>query len=226
MFIRVGGSVSPLLLGLIIFLMEMLSSFISILVGYYALKGYKASSAKELLFLYLGFIILGVGIFLRAITAAYFVLAVRTADVVPSSLAGLSNLAGLVFTLTQLTAYGLFVATYAFQAKGLSQQSIELGGIAAAAFFPIARLFYIPTLEIMAITMLGFVAVSSLLNWLQRRTLNSALVFLGFGFMFFSHILFLFMIIDEVLLFFGQITQLVGFMCLLLMLSRVNKTHA
>jgi hypothetical protein len=135
-------------------------------------------------------------------------------------------LAGLVFTITQLVAYGLFVATYAFQAKGLSQQSIELGGIAAAAFFPIARLFYIPTLEIMAITMLGFVAVSSLLNWLQRRTLNSALVFLGFGFMFFSHILFLFMIIDEVLLFFGQITQLVGFMCLLLMLSRVNKTHA
>ena len=217
---------SPLLLGLIIFLMEMLSSFVSILVGYYALKGYKASSAKELLFLYLGFIILGVGIFLRAITAAYFVLIMRTADVVPSSLAGLSNLAGLVFTLTQLVAYGLFMATYVFQAKGLSQQSIELGGIAAAAIFPVARLFYIPTLEILATTMLGFVAVSSLLNWLQRRTLNSALVFLGFGFMFFSHILFLFMIFDEALLFFGQIAQLVGFICLLLMLAKVNKTHA
>ncbi len=226
MLILVGGSVSHQLFGLIIFLMEILSSFISILVGYNALKGYKASSAKGLLFLYLGFIILGVGIFLRAITAAYFVLVIRTADVVPSSLAGLSNLAGLVFTLTQLVAYGLFTATYAFQAKGLSQRSVELGGISTAAIFPVARLFYIPTLEIIAITMLGFIAVSSLLNWLQRRTLNSALVFLGFGFMFFSHILFLFMIFDEVLLFFGQITQLVGFMCLLLMLAKVNKNRA
>lgn len=216
---------SPSLLGLIIFLMEILSSFISIVVGYYALKGYRASSARGLLFLYLGFVILGVGIFLRAITAVYLVRVIRTGDVVPGSLAGLSNLAGFVFTLTQLVAYGLFIVTYALQAKGSSRQSIELGGVATAAIFPVARLFYIPTLEILAITMLGFVAVSSLLNCLQRRTLNSALVFFGFGFMCFSHILFLFMIFDEILLFFGQIAQLVGFIFLLLMLSKVNRTH-
>jgi len=206
-------------------MMELISSFISILVGYQSSKGYKASSAKGFLFLYLGFIILGVGIFLRAITAAFFVLVIRTAESIPSSLEGLSNFAGIIFTVTQLVAYSLFIVTYAIQAKSLGQQSLEVETTIAAAFFPVARLFYIPTLELLAITMLGFVAVSSLMNWLHQRNLNSALVFLGFGFMFSSHLLFLFMIFDEVLLFFGQIMQLMGFVCLFIMLAKVNQTR-
>ena len=217
---------SPQAAGLIVFLMEMVSALISILVGYNASKAYKASSAKGLLYLYLGFIILGLGIFLRAITATYFVLINRVTDIVPSSLAGLSNVAGTIFTLTQIVAYALFVATYAYQSKVLSKQGIGLAGVSAAAVFPVGRLFYIPTLEIIALAMLGFVALSSMVNWLHRRTLNSALVFLGFNFMFFSHILFLFMIFSEGLLFFGQLSQLAGFICLLLMLARVNKANA
>ena len=89
-----------------------------------------------------------------------------------------------------------------------------------------ARLFYIPTLEIIAIAMLCFVALSSLINWLHRRTLNSALVSLGFCLMFFSHVLFLFMLFNESLLFFGQLSQLGGFVCMLLMLAKVNKVNA
>lgn len=217
---------SPQLLVLLVFMMELISSFISILVGYQAFRSYKASSAKGFLFLYLGFIILGIGIFLRAITAAFFVRVIRTTETIPSSLVGLSNFAGIIFTITQLVAYSLFIATYAIQTKSLGQQNLEVEGTIAAAIFPVVRLFYIPALELLAITMLGFVAVSSLMNWLHQRTLNSALVFLGFGFMFFSHLLFLFMIFDELLLFFGQIMQLIGFVCLLIMLAKVNKTSA
>ena len=217
---------SPQLLAFLVFIMELTSSFISILVGYQAFKGYKASSAKGLLFLHLGFMILGIGIFLRAITAVFFVLIIRTTETIPSSLVGLSNFAGMIFTITQLVAYSLFIATYVLQAKSLRQQNLEVEGSIAAAIFPVVRLFYIPTLELLAITMLGFVAVSSLMNWLHQRNLNSALVFLGFGFMFLSHLLFLFMIFDELLLFFGQVMQLIGFVCLLIMLVKVNKTRA
>jgi hypothetical protein len=217
---------SPQAAALIVFLMEMVSALISILIGYYASKAYKASSAKGLLFLYMGFIVLGLGIFLRTITATYFVLVTRATDVAPSSLVGLSNLAGLVFTFTQLVAYGLFIATYVYQSKGIGQQSLGLSGVSVAAVFPVARLFYIPSLEIVAIAMLGFVALSVLINWLHQKTLNSALVFAGFGLMFFSHVLFLSMIFDEGFLFFGQLSQLAGFLCLLLMLVKVNKAHA
>jgi hypothetical protein len=217
---------SPQAAALIVFLMEIVSAFISILIGYYASKAYKATSARGLLFLYIGFIVLGLGIFLRAITATFFVLVNRVTDVVPSSLAGLSNVAGLVFTITQLVAYALFIATYAYQSKEIGQRNIGIEGVSAAAIFPVARLFYIPTLEILAIAMLGFVAVSSMINWLHRRTLSSALVFLGFGLMFFSHILYLFMIFNEGFLFFGQLSQLAGFICLLLMLAKVNRANA
>jgi hypothetical protein len=134
--------------------------------------------------------------------------------------------AGLVFTFTQLIAYGLFIATYVYQAKGLSQKSIGLSGFSAVAVFPVARLFYIPSLEIIAIVMLGFVAISTLMNCLHQKTLNSALVFAGFSLMFFSHILFLFMIFEDGLLFFGQLSQVAGFICLLLMLLKVNKVNA
>jgi hypothetical protein len=204
--------------------MDLSSSFISILVGYQAFKSYKASSAKGFLYLYWGFIVLGVGIFLRALTATFFVLVFRTVEDVPSSLLSLSNFAGIIFTVTQLVAYSLFIVTYVIQAGSLGRQYLGLGGGIAAAIFPVARLFYIPTLELLAITMLGFVAVSSLMNCLHRRSLNSALVFLGFSFMFFSHLLFLFMIFEELLLFLGQIMQLVGFVCLLIMLAKVNRT--
>lgn len=216
----------PQLLVLLVFMMELISSLISILVGYQASKGYKASSAKGFLFLYWGFIILGVGLFLRAITATFFVFVIRTTEPIPSSLEGLSNFAGIIFTVTQLVAYSLFITTYVIQAGSFGRQDLVVGGAMATAVFPVARLFYIPTLELLAITMLGFVAVSSLMNWLHHRNSNSALVFLGFGFMFFSHLLFLFMIFDELLLFFGQIMQLIGFISLLIMLAKVNKTRA
>jgi hypothetical protein len=217
---------TPQAAALIVFLMEMVSAFISILIGYYASKTYKVSSAKGLLFLYIGFIILGLGIFLRTITATFFVIVNRVTDIVPSSLVGLSNVAGIIFTLTQLIAYSLFITTYIYQSKGMNQQSMGIGSVSAVAVLPIARLFYIPALEIVAITMLGFVAVSSMINWLHQRTLNSALVFLGFDFMFFSHILYLFIIFNEGFLFFGQLSQLVGFICLLLMLAKVNRANA
>ncbi len=142
---------------------------------------------------------------------------------IPSSLLSLSNFAGMIFTITQLIAYSLFIVTYVIQAG--SQGGQDLDAVVAVAAFPIIRLFYIPTLELLAITMLGLVAVSSLMNCLRQRSLNSALVFLGFSFIFFGHLLFLFMIFDEFLLFFGQIMQLIGFVCLLIMLAKVSRTR-
>lgn len=204
-------------------LMEFISSFISFLVAYYAIKSYKAFSAKGLFMLYLGFIILGIGTFLRAVTVTYF--ALLRASLATGPMLGILNFAGLVYTLTQLIAYGLFTATYVLQAKAIGERSVELSLVSAAAF-PIYKLFFNPSLELIAIAMLGFITVHSFINWLLKKSSESALVFLGFGFMLLSHLLFLFMIIEDMLLFFGQATQLAGFLCLLAMLAKVSKAHA
>lgn len=205
--------------------MELASSFISFIVGYYALKGYKASGAKGLLLLYLGFVILGVGIFLRVVTAAYFGIILRIYESSATSLLGLLNLAALIYTSTQLIAYSLFTVTYILQAKNLGARSVELG-VVSLAVTPVLRLFFIPQLELAAITLLGFVTVYAFTNWLLKRRSGPALVFLGFGFMLLSHLFFLLMIVDEVFLFLGQTTQLVGFVCLLVMLAEVSQTNA
>ncbi|MCK4313912.1 hypothetical protein KAW04_04000, partial [Candidatus Bathyarchaeota archaeon] len=182
-------------LRLITFLMEFVSSFISLLVGYYALKGYKKFAIKELFLLYLGFIVLGVGTFLRVVSATYFVILLKTLEPMPN-IRSLINLAGLIYTLTQLIAYSLFTATYILQAKAFGKRSLELG-IISTAFFPIYRLFFNPSLELIAIAMLGFITVHSFINWMLKKTSESALVFFGFGFMLLSHLLFLFMILQE-----------------------------
>ena len=140
-------------------------------------------------------------------------------------LRSLINLAGLIYTLTQLIAYSLFTVTYILQAKALGERSLELGMV-SAVLFPIYGLFFNQSLELIAIVMLGFITVHSFNNWTLKRSSGSALVFLGFGFMFLSHLLFLFMIMEPMLLFFGQVTQLAGFLCLLAMLARVSKVHA
>ena len=213
------------LVGLTVILMEFASSLISFIVGYYAMKGYRSSGAKGLFLLYLGFLILGVGIFLRVVTATYFAVILRAYETAGVHLSGLANLAALLFTVTQLVAYGLFTATYVLQAVNIGKRSVaELGAVSAAAV-PIFKLFFIPQLELVAITLLGFITVYTFTNWLLRRGPGTALVFFGFGFMLVSHLFFLLMIVDEVFLFLGQATQLVGFVCLLAMLAKVSRTN-
>jgi hypothetical protein len=211
--------------------MELASSIISFIVGYYALKAYKTTGSRGLLLLYLGFLILGIGTFLRFVTATYVGIILRAYPTLEHPrLVGLVNLAALIYMGTQLIAYGLFTATYVLQATYTSVRTTEAGMVAAAASAPlVVRLFFIPQLELVAITLLGFITVYTFTNWLPKRGSGAALVFLGFGLMLLSHLFFLLMIIEDLSLAFlvlGQTTQLAGFICLLMMLAKVSTTNA
>ena len=213
------------LLNLIAVVMEFIGSFLSFLIGYYALKAYWASGSRRLFTLYWGFIILGVGTFLRVFTATYVSLISRVYEA-PRQLIGLLNMAALIYSVTLLVAYSLIVATYVFQAKPVNEKITVVGTVSAAAVvFPIYRLFFIPWLELVAITMLAFVVVSTFMNWQIRKSSESALVLSGFGLMLLSHVFFLLLPVDEMLLLLGQITQLAGFICLSAMLAKVSRAN-
>ncbi len=215
---------------LLIFFMELVSSVISFIVGYFALKAYKTTGSKGLLLLYLGFLVLGIGIFLRFVTATYVGMILRlTSTLDHPRLTRLVNLTALIYMGTQLVAYGLFTATYALQAAHTSARTAETGVVAAAAAPVVAKLFFIPQLELVAITLLGFITIYTFTNWLLKRGSGAALVFLGFGLMLLSHLFFLLIIVEDLSLVFlvlGQTTQLAGFICLLTMLAKVSKTNA
>ena len=213
------------LLKLIAVVMEFVSSFLSFLIGYYALKAYRTSGSKGLFLLYWGFIILGVGTFLRVFTATYISVVSQVYEA-PRQWLGLINSAALIYSATELVAYSLIVVAYVFQARPPSQKVAVVGAVSAstAVVFPIYRLFFIPWLELIAITMLAFVVVSTFMNWHVRKSSESALVFLGFGLMLLSHVFFLFLPLDEMLLLLGQMTELAGFICLSAMLAKVSRT--
>jgi len=214
------------LLTLLAVIMEFISSFISFLVGYYAMKGYRKSSLRGLLLLYWGFTILGVGILLRGFTITYVEIMVGHEG--SKQLTALINLAGLIYSTTQVAAYAIFVADYALQSmRATNERNALLGTTVAvgAATFPVYRLFFIPWLELLAICMLSFVTVNAFINWSIKKTSESALVVSGFGLILLSHVFFLLLPLRETLLFVGQAFQLAGFICLVGMLAKVSRTN-
>jgi hypothetical protein len=216
--------------GLVILAMELVSSLISFIVGYYALKGYRATGSRGLFMLYMGFMILGIGIFLRLIALAYFAIILEVHEASRAQLLGLVNLTVWIYSVTQILAYSLFAATYIWQSRNIGRQNAaEVASIAVAVTIPFsARLFFIPSLELISIALLGFVSVYAFMNWLLKRDGDAALVFLGFGLMTLSHVFFLLEVFKEYsvsFLLLGQLTQLIGFICLLIMLVKVSKTN-
>ena len=202
----------------LVLLMELVSSAVSFMIGYYAFKAYKSYSSRGLFLLHSGFTVLGISLTLRVVTTFYIV-ALRVLDVPSQALRSALSFAGLVFTLTQLFAYSLFVLAYVFQAKSVEKTSLMV------AAFPLLYLsFFNPYLELIALVLLGYVSAQTLINLLLKKNLDSFLVFLGFSLMLLSHLCFLFMIVNELLLLLGQTLQMIGFLSLLAMLARVSKS--
>lgn len=194
--------------------MELVSALISFVIGYYALKGYRVSSEKGLLLLHFGFVTLGVSMILRVITTFYAIALVRELGSLKPPVATALTFASIIYSIAQLIAYGLFTVNYTRQARMLTQ---------AAIIGPFFLLRYNPNLELIAVVLLGYVAVQSIINLAMKRNAEAFLVTAGFSFMFLSHLFFLFTIAEEALYLTGQITQLIGFLCLLAMLMRVSK---
>ena len=203
----------PLLLFLFVsVVMELISAIISFLIGYYALKGYKSSSERGLLFLHFGFVILGVSMLLRVITTAYAIAVGREA---------ILEFTDTVYPSVKLVAYALFALTYTYQAKITSDMKTVAPVAAAAALFP---LFYDPLLELLATVLLAYVMAQSIINFALKRSSNSLLVSLGFSCMFLGHLFFLFATRDTPGRYLvGHFVNLIGFLCLLVMLVQVSK---
>ena len=172
------------------------------------------SSEKGLLLLHFGFVILGVSMILRVITTFYVIALVRELSNPKPVVVAALTFASIIYSIAQLIAYGLFTVNYTRQAKMLAQ---------VAVIGPFFLLRYNLYLELIAVVLLGYVAIQSIINLAIKRNAEAFLVTSGFSFMFLSHLFFLFTIVEEALYLTGQITQLIGFLCLLVMLMRVSK---
>lgn len=195
-------------------LMELVSAIISFLIGYYALKGYKTTSERGMLFLHFGFVILGVSMLLRVITTVYVVSIFGEEPIKP-----ILEFVRVVYPSIKLVAYTLFALTYTYQAKVTS----ELKAATPAVAF---LLLYNPLLELLAIVLLAYVMVQSIIKYAVKRSSSTMLVSFGFSCMFIGHLFFLFATDDTPFRYvLGHFINLIGFLFLLIMLMQVNKAE-
>jgi len=193
--------------------MEFIAFAIAISVAYQALKGFRLSKERTLLFLNLSFSLLGAGLLIDSLSNAVVLLARFHRGVI--------FLSALVYTINfiaQVFAYGILVFAYLQQARG-----VTVGTVVAA--LPIAFFEHNAITELILIFLLVYISAQTAINHSISKTTNSLLVFGAFTSLVVSHVFFLLFTLAPIFFPFAHVAQLFGFLLLLGMLLRVNQSR-
>ena len=192
-------------------LMEFIAFTIAIAVAYQALKGYRLSKERTLLFLNLSFVLLGAGLLIEGLSNFVVVLA--------RFHRGFLILAPMGYTInfiTQVLAYGVLIFTYV-------QQTRKIGVEVAMAAVPLLLFERNAFTELILIFLLAYIAIQTAINYSINKTTTSLLVLGAFVSLVVSHMFFLLFTLVPLFFAFAHIAQLFGFLLLLAMLLRVNQ---
>lgn len=194
-------------------LMEFIAFVIAIAIANQALRGYKMSKEKTLLYLNLSFVLIGAGLLVDALASIIVFLAgARRGLLYPFAIGYTINF------LAQVIAYGLLVYAYVHQARGISEGPVL---IAAMPFLFFERNAFT---ELILIFLLVYIATQTGINYSINKGTNSMLVFGAFVSLSLAHVFFLIFTIAPIFYPFAHIAQLCGFLLLLAMLLRVNQS--
>ena len=193
-------------------MMEFISFVIAIAVAYQALKAYKLSKEKTLLYLNLSFVLIGAGLLIDGLSSLIVLLARAHREFL--------YLFGVGYTINffaQLVAYGLLVYAYVHQTRNLTAATEVLAAVPVMFFERNA------ITELILIFLLVYIAIQTGINYSIHKNTNSMLVFGAFASLSVAHVFFLIFTVAPLFYPFAQITQLFGFLLLLAMLLRVNQ---
>jgi hypothetical protein len=193
-------------------LMEFIAFAIALAVAYQALRGYKLSSEKTLLYLHFSFVLLGAGLLIDGL-ASIIVLFSRFYR-------GLLFLYAFGYTINfvaQVVAYGILVVAYLRQTRNVSVEMTAAVPLMSVLFFE--RSAYA---ELILIFLLAYLTAQMGINYNINRTTNALLVFAAFASLALAHF-FLMFVLAAFFFPLAHIAQLFGFLLLLAMLLRVNQ---
>jgi hypothetical protein len=193
--------------------MEFIAFAVAISVAYQALKGFRLSKERTLLFLNLSFSLLGAGLLIDSLSNAVVLLARF-----PRGAIFLSALGYTINFIAQVFAYGILVFAYLQQARG-----VTVGTVVAA--LPIAFFEHNAITELILIFLLVYISAQTAINHSISKTTNSLLVFGAFTSLVMSHVFFLLFTLAPIFFPFAHVAQLFGFLLLLGMLLRVNQSR-
>jgi len=193
-------------------LMEFIGFAIASAVAYQALKGYRLSKERTLLYLNLSFGLLGAGLLIDGL-ANLIVLLVRF----HRAFLFLSAFGYTIDFVAQLLAYGLLVFAYMQQTRNVGAE-IPI----AAAAVPVLFFEHNPVTELILIFLLVYIATHTAINYNMNKSASALLVFGAFASLSVAHIFFLLFTLAAIFFPLAHIAQLFGFLLLLAMLIRVN----
>jgi hypothetical protein len=192
--------------------MEFIAFVIAIAIANQALKGYRLSKEKTLLYLNISFVLIGAGLLVDGLASLIVLLSgVRRGFLYPFAV-GYS-----IYFVAQLLAYGLLVYAYIHQARSVTDSTL----LAAA---PILFFERNAVTELILIFLLVYIATQTGINYSMNKTTNAMLVFGAFVSLVVAHVFFLIFIVAPIFFPLAHIAQLLGFLLLLAMLVRVNKS--
>ncbi len=193
-------------------LMEFIAFAIAIAVAYQALKGYKLSRERTLLYLNMSFVLIGAGLLIDGLSS--LIVLVTRFRFLP-----LTPIGYTINFMAQLLAYGLLFFAYIQQTRNMSSQA------AMAAAAPVFFFGHNPVTELILIFLLVYIAIQTAINYSVNKSSSSLLVFGAFASLTVAHLFFLAFTLVPVFFAFAHIAQLFGFLLLLAMLLRVNQAR-
>lgn len=194
-------------------MMEFIGFAIAMAVAYQALKGYKLSRERTLLYLHLSFVLLGTGLLVDGLAS---LIALRA-----KLLAGFLVLYAIGYAvnfLAQLLAYGILAFAYFRQTRSLASQSLAATAVLSALFFERNAIA-----EFILAILLVYITTQATMNYSVSKSRNSLLVVGAFASLMLAHFFFMAFIVIPIFFPLAHIAQLFGFLLLLAMLLRVNQ---
>lgn len=215
--------------------MYFVSSLIGFLLSFYFYKIYSLSSEKRHMYLYLGFLLLSLGLLNLTITDTYSYTAFMSCK--KSCVLGIIDNAFSLEDFAYLAYFGLSLLAYTLFLFAYNVETFKYSKILIPLFigYLLLILFTLPNNEslhlwtsyheyfhLIAFLMTAFVAFRNLLNYNEKKSQNSFLVVLSFSLMALFHLFHLFAFVSGWMYVLAHLSMLTGFCTLLAMVARVK----
>ncbi|MGY5855430.1 MAG: hypothetical protein RTS72_02445 [Candidatus Thorarchaeota archaeon] len=197
---------------------EIFSGIIALIVTIYATKAYNMTGQKKLSDLSTGFLVLSAGMFGRVIGTIYFVIQFGADG--PSSVL-IFSIVTIAYGFSRIMAYLLFVIATRPARHQESMNSENMTGVSLL----LATILVDPNLEVVAMFVLVIVVIQAIVNYFSSRSRFAFYVLLGFSLILLSHMMVSMTFINPGMYLLSQITQLLGFLSLLVMLIKAGKVE-
>ena len=213
---------------------EAIALLVTLLIAGYSWNVYRMSGESRFQYFSLAFLLLSLSIFIKALTssAVYFGEVRTAADVLIRPALGVNREYSVLFyhlgfflQMASMLGGWLLLFFVSQKGRGRLKKYYEVSQIGLFVYLIlliswVANFRYV-VFYLTSSVLLGFIVLNYYKSYLNTQNKNTLLVIMSFVFLFFAHLLFTFIIFNQVFYAVGQLVLLLGFVLLLITYSNI-----